>query len=307
MTTTLSPTPTADELKAMVRAKYAQIAEQPAAQNAASCCGATCCVEPGDSQEVYNIMAEDYSTQEGYVAEADLGLGCGLPTEHAGLAEGMTVLDLGSGAGNDAFIARRSVGESGKVIGVDFTPAMVAKARANADKLGFNNVEFREGDIEHLPVGGNSVDAIVSNCVLNLVPNKPAAFAEMRRVLRPGGHFTVSDIVLVGELPAPVRAAAEFYAGCVSGASQEADYLRGIADAGFEGVEVVKRRAIEVPDAILATVLSADEIAAYRASGTGIYSITVRGRKPAAAPLVGDFNALTQPAAGACCAPGCCS
>jgi SAM-dependent methyltransferase len=252
-------------------------------------------------------MAEDYSTQEGYVAEADLGLGCGLPTEHAGLTEGMTVLDLGSGAGNDAFIARRSVGERGKVIGVDFTPAMIAKARANADKLGFNNVEFREGDIEHLPIGGNSVDAIVSNCVLNLVPNKAAAFAEMRRVLRPGGHFTVSDIVLAGVLPAAVQAAAEFYAGCVSGASQEADYLRGIADAGFEGVEVVKRRAIEVPDAILATVLSADEIAAYRASGTGIYSITVRGRKPGAAPLVGDFTTLSQPAADACCAPGCCA
>lgn len=306
MTTTLSPTPTADELKAMVRSKYAQIAEQPAAQNAASCCGATAAVL-SDGTEVYTIMAEDYSTQAGYVAEADLGLGCGLPTEHAGIGEGMVVLDLGSGAGNDAFIARRLVGERGKVLGVDFTPEMIAKARANADKLGYHNVEFRQGDIEQLPVGGASIDVIVSNCVLNLVPNKAAAFAEMQRVLRPGGHFCVSDIVLVGELPAPVRAAAEFYAGCVSGASQEADYLRGIADVGFEGIEVVKRREIVVPDSILATVLNADEIAAFRASGTGIYSVTVRGRKPGAAPLVGDFAALAQPAAGACCAPGCCS
>src|SRR5690606_33760671 len=126
--------------------------------------------------------------------------------------------DLGSGAGNDAFIARAEVGESGKVIGIDFTPAMVAKARENADRLGYNNVEFRQGDIEDMPVPANTADVVVSNCVLNLVPNKDGVFREIFRVLKPGGHFSISDVVLVGDLPDGLRNAAEMYAGCVSGA-----------------------------------------------------------------------------------------
>ncbi|MDX2062943.1 MAG: arsenite methyltransferase [Bacteroidia bacterium] len=275
---------TPENLKELVREKYSQIALQDRTTNATSCCGATGCGEP-----VYNIMAEDYATESGYVPEADLGLGCGIPTQHAGIEPGMTVLDLGSGAGNDVFVARQLVGPNGKVLGVDFTPAMVAKARQNADTLGYNNVEFREGDIEHLPIGGGTIDTVVSNCVLNLVPNKAQAFAEIFRVLKPGGHFCISDIVLVGELPAAIRQAAEFYAGCVSGAQQEADYLAIVREAGFEGLEVRVRREIHIPDAILAEVLDGPALQAFRSSGTGIFSITLRATKPKA-----------------CCGPDCC-
>ena len=138
---------------------------------------------------------------EGYNPDADLGLGCGLPTQFAKIKKGDVVIDLGSGAGNDCFIARAETGETGKVIGIDFTPAMIEKARANAEKLGFHNVEFRQGDIENMPVAVNLADVIVSNCVLNLVPNKDGVFKDIYRVLKPGGHFSISDVVLVGELP----------------------------------------------------------------------------------------------------------
>ena len=146
-------------------------------------------------------MADDYNTLEGYNPDADLGLGCGLPTQFAKIKKGDVVIDLGSGAGNDAFIARHETGETGKVIGIDFTPAMIERARKNAEARGFNNVEFRQGDIEKMPVTSNAADVIVSNCVLNLVPNKDAVIKEIFRVLKPGGHFSISDIVLEGELP----------------------------------------------------------------------------------------------------------
>lgn len=174
---------TETELKQLVKEKYSQIAEQSTEQNATSCCGATnsCC---GD--EVYNIMADDYTKLEGYNADADLGLGCGLPTEFAKIKEGNTLIDLGSGAGNDAFIARRIVGEKGKVLGIDFTEKMIAKARENAAKMNYNNVEFRLGDIDDMPVTSNYADVVVSNCVLNLVPNKHKVISEIFRVLKPG-------------------------------------------------------------------------------------------------------------------------
>ena len=207
-------------LKALVKEKYGEIAEQSKEQNASSCCGSGCC-----STDVYNIMADDYAKLQGYNADADLGLGCGLPTEFAKIKEGNTVIDLGSGAGNDAFVARAIVGEKGKVIGIDFTEKMVEKARANAEKLGFNNVEFRLGDIEQMPVSANVADVIVSNCVLNLVPNKSNVFKEIYRVLKPGAHFSISDIVLDGQLPDKLKEAAEMYAGCVSGAVQKNTYL----------------------------------------------------------------------------------
>jgi arsenite methyltransferase len=280
------------ELKAMVKEKYSAIANQPKDQNAASCCGATsaCC---GD--EVYNIMADDYTKLDGYNPDADLGLGCGLPTEHARISAGQTVIDLGSGAGNDAFIARRIVGDSGKVLGIDFTPAMVNKARENAEKLGFNNVEFRLGDIDDMPVTSNYADVVVSNCVLNLVPNKYKVFSEMYRVLKPGGHFSISDIVLEGALPAKWKEVAELYAGCVTGAVQKEVYLEMITEAGFTGTVLQKEKPIIIPDDVLQNYLTAEEIAAYKQGGTKITSITVYAQKPAK-----DERNCCEPGSGCC-------
>ena len=280
------------QIKELVKEKYAAIAEQSKDQNSSSCCGATssCC---GD--EVYNIMADDYTKLEGYNPDADLGLGCGLPTEFAKIKEGDTVIDLGSGAGNDAFIARRIVGEKGKVVGIDFTPAMISKARANAEKLGLNNVEFRQGDIDDMPVTSNFANVIVSNCVLNLVPNKHKVIGEIYRVLKPGGHFSISDIVLEGELPAKWKEVAELYAGCVSGAVQKQVYLEMIGDAGFKNITLQKDKAIIIPDNILANYLSADEIAAYKNGKTKITSITVYAEKPAK-----DDRNCCEPGSGCC-------
>ena len=269
---------TDQELKALVKEKYSQIALQNKEQNATSCCGATGCCG-GD--EVYNIMSEDYSALEGYNPDADLGLGCGIPTAFAAMKPGDTVLDLGSGAGNDAFVARKMVGETGKVIGVDFSETMLEKARANADKLGFNNVEFRLGDIEQLPRTANRVNVVLSNCVLNLVPNKAAVFAEIMRVLKPGGHFSISDIVLQGELPGKWKEVAELYAGCVSGAIQQTEYLEIIKQAGFTNITIQKEKPIFIPDNLLQEYLTAEEIASYKEGRVQIRSITVYAEKPA--------------------------
>ncbi len=267
-----------EEQKRVVREKYTAIANNDKAVNAASCCGAT-----NASKEVYNIMMEDYSPLAGYAPEADLGLGCGLPTHFAQIKEGDTVIDLGSGAGNDCFVARHETGATGKVIGIDFTEAMIAKARINADKLGFNNVEFRQGDIEHMPVADATADVVVSNCVLNLVPDKPAVILEIFRVLKPGGHFSISDIVLVGELPDALRNDAEMYAGCVGGAIQKIDYLRAIHEAGFTEVQVQKEKTISIPDDILERYLDADGLRDFKTGQTGIFSVTVFAQKPGTA------------------------
>ncbi len=275
----------AEAMKTTVREKYAEIASRSKEANAASCCGVG---TPG----TYTIMADSYKDLEGYNPDADLGLGCGLPTEFADIREGDTVVDLGSGAGNDCFVARAEAGPNGKVIGIDFTPEMIRRARLNAEKLGFNNVEFRQGDIEDMPLSENSVDVVVSNCVLNLVPDKQKVFSEIQRVLKPGGHFSISDVVLRGAIPDTLRASAEMYAGCVSGALQESEYLGIIHDLGFERVSVQKRKPIIVPDDILARHLSAEAIAAYKASGVGIFSITVSAHKPGA-----------EGKKEACCAP----
>jgi ubiquinone/menaquinone biosynthesis C-methylase UbiE len=266
---------TTDQIKDMVRQKYGEIALQDKEDNEASCCGSGCC-----STEVYNIMSDDYTNLEGYNPDADLGLGCGLPTQFAQIKKGDVVIDLGSGAGNDCFIARSETGDTGKVIGIDFTPAMIDKARANAEKLNFHNVEFRQGDIEKMPVTANTADVIVSNCVLNLVPNKLGVFQEMFRVLKPGGHFSISDIVLIGALPKKIQEAAEMYAGCVAGAIQKEAYLELIDITGFKNVLLQKEKPIIIPDDILSTYLSAEEITAFKQSGTGIYSVTVYAEKP---------------------------
>ena len=281
---------TDNELKEMVRTKYSEIALQDKETNQSSCCGAGGC-----STEVYNIMSEDYTALAGYNADADLGLGCGLPTEFANIKLGDTVIDLGSGAGNDCFIARRATGEKGKVIGIDFTPAMIEKARMNAEKLSFHNVEFRQGDIEHLPVSANVADVVVSNCVLNLVPNKGAVIQEIYRVLKPGGHFSISDIVLEGALPEKWKSVAELYAGCVSGAIQKQVYLDLIEAAGFKNIVLQKDKPIIIPDDILINHLSKEEILAYKNGSTTISSVTVYAEKPLL-----DQPKICTPGVGCC-------
>lgn len=279
---------TSSAIRESVKEIYTRIATQTKQDNAASCCGAGGC-----SIEVYNIMSESYDDLQGYNPDADLGLGCGLPTQFARMKAGDTVLDLGSGAGNDCFVARAVVGESGKVIGVDMTEKMIDLARENADKLGFNNVEFRLGDIEHLPLTAARVDVVVSNCVLNLVPDKAKAFQEIYRVLKPGGHFSISDVVLLGELPDKIQQATEMYAGCVAGALQKTKFISLIHETGFKEVTIQKEKAIVIPDDILDNYLSPEEIKEYRTSGKGIFSITVYAEKPA------EVNTCTP--GGGCC------
>ena len=298
---------TDESIKLMVREKYAAIAQQDKATNETSCCGVGGC-GTGDPAGTYTIMADSYTALPGYNPDADLGLGCGLPTEFAQIRPGDTVIDLGSGAGNDCFVARAETGETGKVIGVDFTPAMVNLARKNAEKLGFNNVEFRQGDIEELPVSDNVADVVVSNCVLNLVPNKPKVFAEILRSLKPGGHFSISDVVLVGELPEALVQSAEMYAGCVAGAIQMDEYLDIIRQAGFEHLSIQKQKPILIPHHILLQYLSAEELESFRTATAGIFSITVFAQKPGGAIRTIDQSKpkVKLGEKVACCAPGCC-
>lgn len=294
---------TAEDLKETVKAKYNQISQQSKDFNASSCCGA------GEaSQEVYNIMTDDYSTVEGYNKDADLGLGCGLPTQFAHIEEGDTVIDLGSGAGNDCFVARHETGPKGKVLGIDFAESMITKARKNAEKLEFNNVEFRYGDIEDMPVSENLADVIVSNCVLNLVPNKKKVFSEIFRVLKPGAHFSISDIVLVGDLPKALREDAEMYAGCVAGAIQKDKYLGHIKELGFENITIQKEKSIVIPDDILSKYLSEKEINEFKNGSVGIYSITVFAQKPSGKLKGADEPEIEMIEEGPVCKPGsgCC-
>lgn len=252
-------------------------------------------------------MMDDYSETSGYIEDADLGLGCGLPTQFAHIQKGDTVIDLGSGAGNDCFVARHETGSEGKVIGIDFTPIMIQKARSNAEKLGFNNVEFREGDIDAMPVNDAVADVIVSNCVLNLVPNKEKVISEIHRVLKPGGHFSISDIVLVGDLPEALKQDAEMYAGCVAGAIQKGDYLKLIEDRGFQNIKIQKEKTISIPDDILSKYLSQDEIQSFNKGATGIYSITVYAEKEGVRQEKPKLK-FSEIQASDCCEPtsGCC-
>lgn len=262
------------QLKELVKQKYSEIALQEKELNQSSCCGAGSC-----TTEVYNIMTDDYTDLLGYNPDADLGLGCGLPTQYAKIGKGNTVIDLGSGAGNDCFIAREEVGETGKVIGIDFTPAMIEKATLNAKKLGFTNVHFIQGDIENMPVESNMADVVVSNCVLNLVPDKDGVIKEIYRVLKPGGHFSISDIVLKGELPENLQKDAEMYAGCVSGAIQKDEYLGLISANGFKNISVQKEKVIVIPDDILCKYLNNKELEDFKNGNTGIFSVTVYAEK----------------------------
>jgi len=291
----------ATELKNLVKEKYSQIANQEISVNLASCCGTG-----GTSEEVYNIMTDDYSEMEGHVKDADLGLGCGLPTQFAKIKAGDTVVDLGAGAGNDAFVARHETGPTGKVIGVDFVTEMIKKARANTDKMGFNNVEFRYGDIEEMPISDSTVDVVVSNCVLNLLPAKDKIFNEIQRVLKAGGHFSISDIVLKGELPDALRQSAEMYAGCVAGAIQKTDYMALIEQAGFTNITIQKEKPIIIPDDILTQYLDGEALAAFKNGDTGIFSITVFAQKKGglstykAIDLGFENGAICEPGSGCC-------
>jgi arsenite methyltransferase len=264
-----------DDIKKIVQQKYGLIALQTKKQNETSCCG-----EGGSCSGVdYTIFSEDYKNLKGYNPDADLGLGCGIPTQFARIQKGDTVIDLGSGAGNDCFVARELTGEEGTVIGIDMTEAMIRKANENAKKLGFTNVHFRMGDIEKMPVTANKADVVISNCVLNLVPDKVQAFDEIYRVLKPGGHFSISDVVLQGALPEPLLKAAEMYAGCVSGAIQKDEYVNIIRNSGFADINIQKEKEIQIPDEILLNYLNEKELTDFRGSGTGIFSITVFSTK----------------------------
>ena len=263
------------ELKLIVKEKYGEIADQSREQNQSSCCGSTCGCNSTDT----TIFTADYSQLEGYMEEADLGLGCGIPTEFAGINKGDHILDLGSGAGNDCFVARWMTGETGSVTGLDFTQKMVDKARENLSKTNYTNIDFVPGDIEEMPLPNDKFDVVLSNCVLNLVPDKEKAFSEIFRVLKKGGHFCISDVVLLGELPDKLRNEAEMYAGCVSGALQKEDYLAVIQKAGFTNIEVKREIQTSIPDEILLTYLEKEELEKYKAKEQGIFSITVVGIK----------------------------
>lgn len=291
-----------NELKQIVKDRYAKIAEQDKTENASSCCGATT-----PSNKVYNIMMDDYSETKGYNADADLGLGCGLPTQFAKIKKGDTVIDLGSGAGNDCFVARHETGSEGKVLGIDFTPVMIDKARINTEKLGYNNVEFREGDIDAMPVSNDLADVIVSNCVLNLVPDKKKVIEEIHRTLKPGGHFSISDVVLEGELPDALCEDAEMYAGCVAGAIQKSEYLQLIRDNGFQNISLQKEKPIVIPDDILDKYLSPEAAKAFNKKGAGIFSITVYAEKEGAKQEKPKAS-LSEMQASSSCDPnsGCC-
>jgi arsenite methyltransferase len=278
-------------IKETVQEKYGEIAEKQRKEIEAGCCGSSCGCDS-------DIMADDYSGLKGYVADADLGLGCGLPTEHAKIKAGDTVIDLGSGAGNDAFVARSVVGETGKVIGIDFTQKMIDRAKLNAEKLKFNNVEFRLGDLEDMPVYDNMADVVVSNCVFNLVPNKKHAFQETFRVLKPGGHFSISDIVIDGKLPKELRKVAELYVGCVAGAIDKMDYLDIIYQSGFRNLKLQKEKVINLPDETVAQYLNEEQMKSYKESGARILSITVYAEKP-------DKSAVKVEKS--CCGPECCN
>jgi ubiquinone/menaquinone biosynthesis C-methylase UbiE len=264
-----------ENLKELVKEKYGQIATQP--DKSGSCCGSNCCCGSGPDLATFS---DSYENREGYVPDADLNLGCGIPTDYAGIKQGDHVLDLGSGAGNDCFVARAIVGETGKVTGLDMTEQMVGKARENCIKLNYSNVEFVVGDIESMPFNDNTFDVVISNCVLNLVPDKSKAFREIFRVLKPGAHFCVSDVVVEGNLPEKLQKDAEMYVGCVSGASEISEYLNIIDNSGFRNIIVHKQKEISLPESLLSEFIDKKDLNSFKTGQTGIFSITVTAERP---------------------------
>jgi arsenite methyltransferase len=272
----MSEQTTPRDVHRVVTDRYGEIARSGAPIPEAGACGP----RPADIAERIGYASDEIAAApEG----ANLGLGCGAPLRFVALRPGETVLDLGSGAGFDAFLAAREVGSAGRIIGVDMTPDMIDRARRNAVSGGHANVEFREGRIEALPVGDASVDVVISNCVINLVPDKAAVYREIARVLRPGGRFVISDIVLDAPLPAVVADSVAALTGCVAGASLRADYLRMIADAGFTGVETLKDSGFgEMVEGFVPEEMRRQAEAAgvnVRAVAQTVRSITVRAYK----------------------------
>ena len=290
---------TAEQIHDVVQKRYGAIARNKGT-GAQGCCS----VPEGSIVTTADPQAIGYTADDvAKAGDANLGLGCGNPLALASIEPGMTVLDLGSGAGFDAFLARERVGETGQVIGVDMTDDMLDLARKNASARGVTNVEFRKGFIEKLPVGGNSVDLVISNCVINLSPDKPAVFREIARVLKPGGQFWFSDIVLLRPLPKSVAQSVAAYVGCVAGASGLSEYIAMLADAGLSDIAVPQittgASLLEaMAPAILAEghgKLSADDV---RLASSAVVSAKFHGRKPANS---------AKPEIPGCCKPGCCS
>lgn len=257
-----------EKIKELVTERYSQIATDDQ-----GCCGSAC----GCSNES-SLLNEEYQNLEGYAPESDLGLGCGIPTNSAKIERGDVVVDLGSGAGNDCFVARSFTGAYGKVIGVDFTDAMIEKARKNVATLGYKNIHFVKGDIENLPLDDNLADVVISNCVFNLVPDKKAAFNEMHRILKPKGRFSISDIVVDGDLPDSIKKSAEFYTGCISGASPIDHYIEMLEAVGFSNIKIEKQIKIDLPSD-QSTQQSSEAKDQKENVEVGIYSITVSGEK----------------------------
>jgi arsenite methyltransferase len=283
----------AEKLVAEVRDKYGKIAEG----KSAGCCGPSPTPCGGGSVEtVSQALGYSQAETEG-LADANLGLGCGAPVDHLKLQAGEHVLDLGSGAGIDVFLAAKRVGPGGRVIGVDMTPQMLEKARANAARLGFAQVEFREGRLENLPVASGSIDAVTSNCVINLVPDKAAVFREVARVLKTGGRLVISDIVLDGPLPPSVEKDVYAYVGCISGALQRKSYFEILEAVGLRDVEILKDvdylgTMLEAAPEEVRDLLARNGVAAADVVGK-VRSIT--------------FRACKRDAAEGCCGPKCCA
>ncbi len=257
-----------DKIKDEVKKKYSSVV-----LNTEAGCGCGC------GEQDLSTFALDYSKLEGYNKDADYALGCGIPTSFAEIKEGNTILDLGSGAGNDVFVARHLVGETGQVIGVDMTEAMIEIANINKNKLGYKNVEFRLGEVENLPVDDDFIDVIISNCVINLVPDKRKAFKEVFRVLKKGAKFVISDIVVSGNLPKSLKESIELYVGCVAGAISKDEYIGIVQAAGFSKVSILEEKVYNVPDNFVLKYLNKEQFDDYKKSGAKIISLTLTGVK----------------------------
>jgi SAM-dependent methyltransferase len=268
-----------DNLKKSIQEKYTVIVGQSeylSEEDEACGCGSGCGCGSSSSPD----LASDYTEMQGYHPFADLGLGCGTPIEYAHIKSGHTVVDLGSGAGNDCFVARELTGDQGKVIGIDITEAMVEKGRRNAELAGYNNVEFRLGDMEKLPLSDKSAHVVLANCSLNLAPDKPAVFREALRTLKHHGQFCISDIFTRGDFPKGLKMDADMYLGCMAGTTSLDECVRLLGELGFEEITVHDIRKIELPDAMLHYYLPPEEAKVFREGEPGMYAVTLSAEKP---------------------------